>query len=498
MNTIHRTFSLMTASLVTATLLVGASCFAQAPVSEPAPQSTAISQVGKSADERLAKSIAELNALREQVAAEKLPLSQQLTGLEERVTQLRKESDRVSRLVDAGALEIASIKQEIKARQDELSYVGNLLDEYARNFETKVNPVELQVCGAAVANAKEATENKTLAMTDRFSRQTTFVDSSIKRAFDVIGGTRFAGVGVDVLGTVSEGQFAMIGPIALFRANSGLAGLAVPQAGSDKPLIRPLEGELAPAIGSLIATGEGTLPLDPSRGGALKALVQKTNLVHLFLKGGPIMWPILAASILALAVVLERVLFLLNEQRKRDRKALNRFFGEVEKGDLNAAIAISKQTKDVVATTLGYALENREDSLADALDYAQSRTLKRYRRGIAILDTIITLAPLLGLLGTVTGMMGSFSVIGGDLSSPGAITGGIAEALIATACGLGVAITCLLPFNYLNAKVEEIEGDLSSASAHIRLAFERVERKGTKSSHGKSSSSHAAPVAGGA
>ncbi|MEY2715203.1 MAG: hypothetical protein RIT24_1546, partial [Planctomycetota bacterium] len=213
-----------------------------------------------------------------------------------------------------------------------------------------------------------------------------------------------------------------------------------------------------------------------------KALVQKTNLVHIFIKGGPIMWPILLASILALGVVIERIFFLLNEQRKRDRKLVNRFFGEVEKGQLDEAIAITHKTQDCIATTLGYALENRQDSLDDALAYAQARTLKKFKRGIAVLDTVITLAPLLGLLGTVTGMMGSFAVIGGDLSSPGAITGGIAEALIATAAGLGIAIMCLLPFNYLNAKIEEIENELASAASQLRLSVERTERK-NKASH---------------
>jgi biopolymer transport protein ExbB len=458
---------------------------AQAPVADP---SKAIARVAQGADERLAKSVADLNALREQIAAEKLPLSQELTGLEERVTELRKENDRMTRLVDEGALEMAKIKQEIKARQDELVYVGNLLDEYARNFETKANPVELQVLGASIAAAKDATENKGLAMPERLGRQTTFVDGSIARAFDMIGGNTFAGVGVDMLGTVAKGQFALIGPVALFRADSGLAGIAVPQAGSDKPLIRPLEGALEASVGPLVATGSGTLALDPSRGGALKALVQKTNLVHIFIKGGPIMWPILVASILALAVVIERVFFLLNDKRKRDRKALNRFFGAVEKGQLQDAIAISGGTKDCIVNTLGYALEHREHSLDDALMYAKTRTLKRFRRGIPVLDTVITLAPLLGLLGTVTGMMGSFAVIGGDLSSPGAITGGIAEALIATAAGLGIAIMCLLPFNYLNAKIEEIETEVDQASAHVRLAVERAEGKSRRVAH-------AAPVA---
>ena len=118
---------------------------------------------------------------------------------------------------------------------------------------------------------------------------------------------------------------------------------------------------------------------------------------------------------------------------------------------------------------LGYALAHRETSLESAILYAQAQELKRFRRGIPILDTVITLAPLLGLLGTVTGMMGSFSLIGGELSSPGAITGGIAEALIATAFGLGIAITALLPFNFLNTKTEVARHELESAATQLEL-----------------------------
>src|SRR6185503_6660762 len=115
--------------------------------------------------------------------------------------------------------------------------------------------------------------------------------------------------------------------------------------------------------------------------------------------------------------------------------------------------------------------------LQSALLYAQAQELKRFRRGIPILDTVITLAPLLGLLGTVTGMMGSFSLIGGELSSPGAITGGIAEALIATAFGLGIAITALLPFNFLNARTDEARYELESASTQLELLVHPEARK---------------------
>ncbi|MFM8871804.1 MAG: MotA/TolQ/ExbB proton channel family protein, partial [Phycisphaerales bacterium] len=177
-------------------------------------------------------------------------------------------------------------------------------------------------------------------------------------------------------------------------------------------------------------------------------------------------------SVIALAVVIERVLFLVIDQSRRSPKTVMRFFTEVSKGDIDGAIAISKQSKDAVVTTMGFALEHRDQSLSHALTYAETRAVKRYRRGIAVLDTVITLAPLLGLLGTVTGMMGSFAVIGGDLSSPGAITGGIAEALIATAFGLVIAIVCLIPFNYLNNRIEGIETELLAAGEQLKLLIE--------------------------
>lgn len=97
-----------------------------------------ISQAARSAGNELSKSITELNAMRAQIAGEKLPLAQELTTLEESVIQLRRDNEKVQRLVDAGALEIGTMKAEMKVRQDELSYIGSLLDEYARTFETKV------------------------------------------------------------------------------------------------------------------------------------------------------------------------------------------------------------------------------------------------------------------------------------------------------------------------------------------------------------------------
>lgn len=198
-------------------------------------------------------------------------------------------------------------------------------------------------------------------------------------------------------------------------------------------------------------------------------------MLEIFLRGGPIMWPLLATSITALAVVLERFAFILSERRKRRPPMVDKIISLVERGDIDGAVKAGNGSSDFVVRTLTSALKHREESLSSALLRAANRELKRFNRGLAVLDTITTLAPLLGLLGTVTGMIHAFGLLGGsELEAPAAITGGIAEALIATAFGLGIAITALIPFNYLNARLEEARHEIEDAATHLELLLVRT------------------------
>jgi biopolymer transport protein ExbB len=189
---------------------------------------------------------------------------------------------------------------------------------------------------------------------------------------------------------------------------------------------------------------------------------------QIFLKGGPIMWPLLVTSIIALTVVLERLFFIVSEHLRRDPAGVERIFGALENGDREGAIRVGRASQDYVAKVLTYALTQPDESHVNALLRAAGRELKRFNRGLSILDTVITLAPLLGLLGTVTGMIRSFSLLGGaELGAPAAITGGIAEALIATAFGLLIAIIALIPFNFLNSRLEAARHDIEDAASRL-------------------------------
>ena len=193
-------------------------------------------------------------------------------------------------------------------------------------------------------------------------------------------------------------------------------------------------------------------------------------MIEIFHKGGPIMWPLLALSVVVLSVVIERFLFILIERKNRDERLVGEILTQIEKGHLDQASRIGGESKDFVARAVTYALTHREKSFSEAMLRAANWELKRFHRGLTILDTAITLAPLLGLLGTVTGMIRSFDMLGGsELGAPSAITGGIAEALIATAYGLGIAITGLLPFNYLNSREEEARLEIQDAASHVEL-----------------------------
>jgi biopolymer transport protein ExbB len=152
-------------------------------------------------------------------------------------------------------------------------------------------------------------------------------------------------------------------------------------------------------------------------------------------------------------------------------------FAAVERGDLDSAQRVGEGSEDFLARTLTYALRHRDVSYSNALLAAANVELQRFNRGISVLDTIITLAPLEGLFGTVTGMIRAFGLLGAnELGAPTAITGGIAEALIATAFGLVIAMVALIPFNYLNAGLEQARQELENTSAQLEMLLMRGEK----------------------
>jgi biopolymer transport protein ExbB len=205
------------------------------------------------------------------------------------------------------------------------------------------------------------------------------------------------------------------------------------------------------------------------------AFVMGQSPMELFVHGGWIMWPILLVSFVAVTAVVERVIFMVTESTRRQPALVEQMLEKVENGDASGAVVIGSPSKDYVARVLVYALTHKDHSLSNAFTRAANQELNRFQRGIAVLDTCITISPLLGLLGTVLGMMNTFGALGdGDIAAnAGKITGGVGEALIATAAGLFIAILGLLPYNVLNSRVEEARHNITDAANALELTIKK-------------------------
>src|SRR5881398_3034849 len=217
-------------------------------------------------------------------------------------------------------------------------------------------------------------------------------------------------------------------------------------------------------------------------------------LIDNFQKGGPIMWPILIVSIIAVAVVLERAFWWTGRWMRRDPKRSEKVFTAIETGDVTEASRLSRGSRDPVLRMMWNGLNHQHASLQGALQVAAGIEIKRAGRFLVVMDTLVTLAPLLGLLGTITGLMKSFSFLGNEELAVQAVTGGIAEALIATACGLGIAIFALIPFNFFTSRVSNLEFELQTAATNLEVMLQaqtaerEMEIAGTAPTTGKGSS----------
>ena len=200
------------------------------------------------------------------------------------------------------------------------------------------------------------------------------------------------------------------------------------------------------------------------------------NVVSLFLKGGPVMWPILLCALIAAAVVGERTFWWWYESRLRDHNALLKIMDALHKGNVNEAAGLSKGSRDPVIQMVYQGLSEHDSCFQVAMQTAAGAVLRRAGRFLPVMDTLVTLAPLLGLLGTVTGIMRSFTSIGSAELAVGKVTGGIGEALIATACGLCIAIVSLVPLNYFGGKVAELQYELETSASNVEVQLNRIKR----------------------
>lgn len=197
-----------------------------------------------------------------------------------------------------------------------------------------------------------------------------------------------------------------------------------------------------------------------------------------FHKGGWVMWPVLATFFLALCVLIERVIWWLGLARSIDSSKQQQARDAIGLGDFETAWGLGQKTSDPFLLNLREGISHAHTSMLAAMQLHAAHLIEKSEARLWVLGTVITLAPLLGLMGTVVGIMGSFNFVGSDQLAVTKVSGGIAEALIATACGLGIAIACLLPYNYFRKRVSSLRNALERWINHAELLVQSAKSHG--------------------
>ena len=429
-------------------------------------------QTGTALQQQLEESLAELSTLREKMAAEKIPLSHKLSNLEDELINIRRDYQQTSRLLDSRTLDLSNLNSEIKSRQEEKTYLSNLLGEYIRNFESRLHIIELQRYKAVLESAKLAPENSNLSDLEVYYAQAALVAASLERLHDALGGTRFEGTAVDASGLVRHGTFVLIGPAALFRSDDGKAvGTVEQRLGSLEPAVIGFDnGEAAKAASATVANSKGEFPLDPTLGNAHKIEATRESLWEHICKGGPVMVPILLLAAAALLVALykwyglsriktpskEHVRALLNAVSQHDRQAA-----------VEAAAGVGGLAGEMLSAGVEHIKEPRE--LVEEIMYEKILAARlKVQSLLPFVAISASSAPLLGLLGTVTGIINTFKLItvfgSGDVKT---LSGGISEALITTEFGLIVAIPSLLLHAFLSRKARSVTDEMEKAAVGL-------------------------------
>ncbi len=194
--------------------------------------------------------------------------------------------------------------------------------------------------------------------------------------------------------------------------------------------------------------------------------------------GGPVIWPLLLCSFVVVTIIIERLLFWTQIERKRNHKLLDRVLHLAESGDWPKIKKKTQGCADHVLRILNVGILHRDYDMAKAMEAEAQDMVKKMSRFMTVLDTMITVAPLLGIFGTVLGIISSFEMLDASgIADPKLVTGGIAQALITTAAGLAISITTVFPYNYFKSRIEDSIHVMEKYTTSLEVVYQKQQSR---------------------
>lgn len=424
-------------------------------------------QVATQANTELKAAEKELASLRSSIANKKIPISKELTQLESEVQTERTEYDRVVSAADNVTVDLNAMEAKVKARQDENIYLRNLMASYIKQFSTRIHEAELQKYDKLISDAEQILDtNATDA--EKLESQIKVIQASLERVEKIVGGHAFEGYAIGG-GKEITGNYILAGPYTFFGDGGENVGFAQSGNNSIYPVIsnNGLEKPVVNSIRELASQASGIMPVDPTEGNALKIAQVRETFVEHVKAGGITMVFILGLAFVALLIAIFK-LFEINSVKRPKPGAIQQILDNLNGGNKQKALEIANSVDgpfgDLLVAGVEHADQDKElleEVLYERLLAAQPK-LERF---LAFIALTAASAPLLGLLGTVTGMINTFKLITvygtGDAKS---LSSGISVALITTEFGLYVAIPALLAQALLNRLAKGKLGEMEQAS----------------------------------
>jgi len=433
-------------------------------------------------DEKLDASLKELAEVRRSIQEEKAPLSRNVSELQRKVVELRQEQERLQRIQDSRTIDISTLESQVNSLTERSQFINDRLQEFTGAFANRIDYSELPLYEEVLSEAQTAPNNVNLSTMEKRERQLAVVDAALARLADQLGGYSYAGQAYGPDGVLYEGTFISVGPTVYFASSNGqYAGLVEKQLNRDNTAIVALSPDLVAGLPNLAQGGEGVAPLDPTGGRALKVERASKGLLDYVEDGGVIGYVIISLGIVALLLALLKVIEIVSYPAVKPSD-IEAVMDDLNKDGKEAAEKRAKKVGGTAGEMLAAGVRFVDEKRGTLEEIMYEKVLKArpvLERFLPFLAITAAAAPLLGLLGTVVGMIKTFNLITifgtGDAKS---LSSGISEALVTTALGLIIAIPTLLLHGTLSRMAKRKIGMLEQgAVAFINSAVSRRHHK---------------------
>lgn len=440
--------------------------------------SPSLATIQSDAQRDLKEALESLERTETRIANEKLAVSIELQKIEQQVISLREQIKKTKRNQNIAQTEFQKLYEINDALERELNFSQNTLQDFSVWLQSTVHPSELPMYADDLISARSTINSEN----DQPDWETILLPLKVAetRAMRQIGGDITEGKAVAVDGSLSSGKFLHFGPMVWFKGTgNNQTGLASEQMDSEWPIIRPVNEEIENELANLLANGSGRIPiLDPKNQHHTQALPEQSMKSHI-MEGGFIMIPILGMALVGVWVCILKMFDLrrnpLINHEMSQRIESHDPISESEIQNLHTSL---KSIKGLGGELMESAIQSTTSE--EGLFHRLYCIREKLERQVSLLSVIAATAPLLGLLGTVVGMIKTFEFITVfGVGDPRHLSGGISEALITTEFGLGVAIPCLLAHAYFQRKVR---GRLHQFEHLADLLFQSSHSKPTKDS----------------